>query len=246
MNKNQRGFNIVEIVMGVVIIGLLGLVGYLFYSNIQTNNNQSAITKTTEQDTTRGEDTASPTPEPNIADEAKTETKTFNGGYGVNWVTFDYPADWKVALDAEADDIAGPSIIIKSPEYKVVRLTQSEGPSGNYILLGTTRAYNASLSKYKKDQGSANPLGSWGHFTFEGKKATIFRATTAQDTKSPPVPTINDMYKGESTWIQGSNVIYTFYASRGSSAGSGDSKHLGSAQELYDAIKTVLDSWQWK
>lgn len=251
MNNNQKGVSVIEILIILAVIIVIGLVGYLFYNNFANSSDEQSNGAETNSQTQETRDAEQQQPEQVDSDiatdtDTKPETKSFKGGYGVNWVSFDYPADWQVSAYSQADDIVGPSIIIKSPDYKIVRLTQSEGPSGNHIILRTTKAYDASLAKYKKDQGSANPLGSWGHFTFAGKPALIFRSTTAQDTKSPPVATISDMYKGESTWVQGKNVIYTFYASRGSSTGKGDTKHLGNAQELYDAIRTVLDSWQWK
>lgn len=48
MKANQKGFSVVEILIVVVVIGLLGGVGWLVYDR-QKNNNKQAKTQTTEQ-----------------------------------------------------------------------------------------------------------------------------------------------------------------------------------------------------
>jgi len=59
------------------------------------------------------------------------------------------------------------------------------------------------------------------------------------------------MYKGEDTWVQGNSIIYTFSGSTGSEFYYSDKnssqkiKGDGNQQELYEAIKIVLDSWKW-
>ncbi len=233
MSQNQKGFSIVEVAAAFVVVLLVGFVGYLFYTNVQKNEDEANKTSSSESNTANQSDAVTAT-------SSKPETKTFNGGFGVDWVAFDYPSDWRVERGDDGSSNLGPGIILKSPEYKIVDLGQAEGPSGNYIEISSTKNWNASITYWESQQQASDPLSTFGHFTFAGKPAVIWRGTTAQDTKKPPVATLSDMYKGEDTKIQGDSIIYTFHGSRGSGG-----SYNGNEQELYDAINTVLSTWKW-
>ncbi len=82
MNKNQSGFNVVEIVMAIVIVGLIGAVGYLFWDKIVNKPTDSKTAAASTQ-------SPSPTPTPTVS------TKTYtSGGLGV---AFDYPSTWTLS-----------------------------------------------------------------------------------------------------------------------------------------------------
>ncbi len=53
MKKNEKGFGVVEILLVAVIIGLLGLVGWMFYNKqkdgMTSNNNTTSFTWQTKQ-----------------------------------------------------------------------------------------------------------------------------------------------------------------------------------------------------
>ena len=260
MKKDQNGFSVVEVIMAIVIVGLVGVVGWMFLQNSSkgSKTNDAAVTKDSHSDSSKSsapKSTTTPSSRPISTDKPAPRTKTFNGGYGVNWVSFKYPADWTISSDV---DVVGtgpdvvPGILIKSQKYKIVNVGQSYGVSGNYILIGAIKTWNASIAYWESEQQPADPNSTFGHFTFAGKPAVIWRGTTAQDTKKPPIPGLSDMYKGEDTWIQGDRIIYTFGASTGADVYYSDKslktqlKGEGNQQELYDAVKIVLDSWKWK
>lgn len=240
MRKTEKGSAHI-IIISVFSVALIGALGFVFWQNFiqpKPSNESTVSTKTTNK---KPDDKSGPeaTTTPITQDST---LNTFTGGHGVNWLSFNYPKDWTIDTDVEISGTGpgvGPGIIIKSPEFKIVDHGQDMGPSGNFILISSTKHWNASISYRESQQEEANPRGTFGHFTFAGKPAAISRGTTAQDTTSPPVATIADMYKGESTWIQGDSIIYTF------SAWTGDYP-AGDEQKLYDAIKVVLSSWKWQ
>ena len=243
MNKlNKKGFSTVEILIVLLVVIVIALGGWLVYKNNHKTKKTTATATSKTQTQTK-----------NLGDAntvAKPSTKHFNGGFGVNWVSFDYPSDWMVTQGmAQYTDYsgitAGPSIIIKSPNYAIVKGGQDMSASGNYIELSSTHSWNSSLSYWKSIQGPADPNGTISDFTFAGKQASIFNASNAQDTTKKPALGLVDMYKGVNTWIQGNGIIYTFYGSTGVDAIDG-SHPAGNPQELRDAIKVLLDSWKWQ
>lgn len=237
MQKREQG-SVHIIVVSILAIMLVGALGFVFWQNFiqpKPSGDSAALVKTNEhnkQNKSNPESTTVPV----------AQAKSFKGGYGVDWISFDYPADWTIGPDVEISGTGpdvGPGIIIKSPGFKIVDYGQGQGPSGNFIIISSTKHWNGSISYWKSQQQPANPESSFGHFTFAGKPAVIWRGTTAQDTTTPPMATMSDMYKGENTWIQGNGIIYTFYGSIGDHP-------PGNKKELLDAIKILLDSWKWR
>lgn len=85
MKKYQSGFSAVEVVMMVVIIVLLGAVGWLFWDKI--------VNKPAGETAASAASTKSPSPSPTVS------TKTYTAK-GIN-VAFDYPSTWELS---EASD----------------------------------------------------------------------------------------------------------------------------------------------
>lgn len=230
MKRNQSGFSVVEIIMAIVIIGLLAMVGWLYWQNTAKDNAATSSKQATSPQ--------------KVSSNNKIYTSSKYG------FSFEYPMDWIVESNKELNGEES-GVLIKSPEFKIVNGGEGDGVSGNYIDIGTTKAWNASISYWESQQQPADPNSTFGHFTFAGKPAVIWRGTTAQDTKKPPVPSLSDMYKGENTWIQGKSIIYMFTGSTGvdfyysGKSPSDKIKGDGNQEELYKAIKIVLDSWKW-
>lgn len=76
MKKNQRGFTIVEILLVVVVVGLLGTIGWLVYDKL--NSKPSDTGQTVKQEKKTAPPKAEPTPGPAIF-------KTFEISYGSEW-----------------------------------------------------------------------------------------------------------------------------------------------------------------
>lgn len=227
MTKNKQiGSHHIAILV-IITIALIGAIGFIFWKNI-VNKDQSS--SPTGAPVTQTRKTTTPTPQSTHA------TKHFDGQTGFQWGTFDYPSDWAVDSDIDVAGTApnvGPGIIVKSPDFKI----EGQGTVGSYINISVTKNWKASTAYWESQQQAADQQSTFGHFTFHSKPAVIWRGTTAQDTTRPAVATLADMYKGESTWVQGDGIIYTFAAYTNGQPADTSS---------YEAIKTVLDSWTWK
>ena len=235
MKSNQSGFSVVEIIMAIVIVGLVGAVGWLYWQN--------SSGKDSPQD-----DAAASSKQATSSKTVSSNNQVYtNSKYGFS---FEYPKQWTVGSNKEitGDD---DGLLIKSPAFKLVNVGQDSDYSGNYINISTIDAWNASIAEWESQQSIADPDGTWGHFTFAGKPAVIFRSESQYNGKNPPVPSISDMYKGEDTWVQGKSIIYSFWGSTGVDFYYSDKsltekiKGDGNQKDLYDTIKIVLDSWKW-
>lgn len=109
MKANQKGFSVVEILIVIVVVGLLGAVGWLVNDRQKTNNSQATQSEQ-KQETTK--------------DEPTTQQSDEYAGWKVHtdskWkLEFKYPADWSVA---SRDFVNGGNntreITLKSPDFK--------------------------------------------------------------------------------------------------------------------------------
>lgn len=117
MNKSQKGFSVVEVVMGVVVVGLLGALGWVYWTNVA--NKPKDETKSSETNSTVVK--SSPTP---------VAKKTYNSES--LRLAFDYPADWtltdKTKVKGSTNTSEWDKVEVKSSDGFVVTLTSI--PSG--------------------------------------------------------------------------------------------------------------------
>jgi prepilin-type N-terminal cleavage/methylation domain-containing protein len=98
----QKGFNIIEVIMAVAIVGLVAAVGWLYWQNSSTTNVNKDEVQTTQAPS---------------QDEARPSTKTHTSSdIGV---AFDYPSTWtseKIPSSAIYDQRAGSeTMLLKAP-----------------------------------------------------------------------------------------------------------------------------------
>jgi len=105
MKQNQKGFSVVEILIVIVVVGLIGAVGWLVYDRQHSQNKQESSTTTT--DNSKVTDATKPTPADKYADWAT---------YKDEYVSFRYPKNWTVSKQYTfADPYGALSIDIKAP-----------------------------------------------------------------------------------------------------------------------------------
>lgn len=110
LNTNQRGSSAIEALLILVIIGLIGFVGWYVYSaKNETDKNL----------------TANSSPEP-IADSKVKLTKSFTSKYGQ--FTIKYPATWKLQAGEVTEH--GQEANLTSPKGTVLRLNSDAGGRG--------------------------------------------------------------------------------------------------------------------
>ena len=110
LKKNQSGFGAVELVLVLVIVILLGVVGWFVYKNHNKTTNSSTTTSSTPTTTSK-----TTTVQP--AKQTKTYADSIAG------YSFEYPKDWTVSVKKDkgyyGDTLTYFNIVtVKSPDYK--------------------------------------------------------------------------------------------------------------------------------
>lgn len=138
MKSNQGGFSVVDVVMAFVIIGLLGALGWMYWTNIgnRTTNAQTAATQETKTKT------PAPTPTPLPLKTYKLKTQP---------LAFDYPATWSTQTTLyTGGSVNSESVEISSPDGFTLQLgTFGDG-------LGGTGPCDRSISDFKYE-GDVDP-----------------------------------------------------------------------------------------
>lgn len=188
MKTNQKGFSVLEILIVVVVVGLLGAVGWLVYDRQKSKtSNQETNTQTSEQksNTQIGEQKQ---------ESAKQETKVVDPYEG--WKTyadsklsysFKYPDTWSVTPINYGDKLG--AIRIDSSDIKTEEwlIGATDVTKGSIVALyaqssGDYTAFTG-LQKQLKDNGTIKPstltLGSHKAieyaFAYEGPEITYIR-----------------------------------------------------------------------
>lgn len=103
MKHNEKGFSVVEILIVIVVVGLLGAVGWLVYDRQNSKTDNKEVVSTQE---TQGAN--------ENADSAKdSDYKTVDG------IKYTVPASWKTAKGPFQDsEVTGSGQYLLSPDYK--------------------------------------------------------------------------------------------------------------------------------
>lgn len=160
MIKKQHGFSAVEIIL---ILVLLGVVGFGAWYVWQANN-----PKTTPTPTEQTEATAP-------AEQSDATTKTFER-YGL---TISYPADWK--LDAQ-DNSQSTATTLTSPDFA----TTDDNTVGQSITFGDNEYLQSGLTaenfREKHLDTNPNPYSDYKELDINGKKAVQFYRGDSRQT----------------------------------------------------------------
>jgi len=119
MNKNQKGFSVVEILIVIVVVGLIGTVGWLVY-----DRQQSKSTTTTTPDTTQ------------VTEQKQETAKTSDYNSSELGLSLSYPSEWGTASLAD-----GPLSKYQSGEYKQLTFSKATNVNINFV----TGAYSSPL-----------------------------------------------------------------------------------------------------
>lgn len=153
MEKNEKGFTVVEIILAVVVVGLLvGLGWYVWQANMPP-----ATMKT-------GTSTAPQTTEQEPADTTRPKSYTRYG------LTFSYPQDWALAA---ADNMQSRSTVLTSPDFT------DTGTQGQRVTIDEAvfLENNLTADNFRTKHLDANPNSyrDYKDLTIDGKKAVQYR-----------------------------------------------------------------------
>lgn len=122
MKDNQKGFSVAAVLMVIVVLGLVGTVGWLVYDrqNNKTDNKDAVSTKDAEQDANQTDEDADSNDD--------SSSKTTDG------ITYTVPAGWKAAKGPFDDTtVVATGQYLLSPDYKEAGLGQLSIESGAFI-----------------------------------------------------------------------------------------------------------------
>lgn len=139
MKANQKGFSVVEILIVIVVVGLLGAVGWLVYDRQHSKtDDKQATTQASEQKQ------EVPKQETEVATKCDTAFKELkNEKIGVS---FCYPETWQTdVMDTASNHIVG-TVTLTSPDYKDIQSAYGGSNTGSKVY----------VSVYKIDQLGAN------------------------------------------------------------------------------------------
>jgi prepilin-type N-terminal cleavage/methylation domain-containing protein len=164
MKANQKGFSVVEILIVIVVVGLLGAVGWLVYDRQKSKtDNKDTIAQTNQQEQKQ----EAP------KEEAKPQEKTVKySTYDKGGIRFEYPEDWKI-------DGTTSFASIQSPDFTREGLQVMKINSGAFI--------EASQTDIPQKDRTADNFQTWGDqyvgdtknakvSTINGKKVVQFDA----------------------------------------------------------------------
>lgn len=112
---NQRGFSALVVILVMMVVGLLGVVGWLVYDrqNDNTNNKEAVVTQPTSKDA---------------------DTASDSGQKTVDGITYTVPTGWKAAKDPfQNPEETGSEPYLRSPDYKEAGDGQLGVMSGAFI-----------------------------------------------------------------------------------------------------------------
>jgi len=177
MKNSQSGFSLLEGLLILVILGIVGGVGWLVYDRQSKNKADNPQSNQTQQSDNNQTETKK--------EQSKTYTDSFSG------YSFEYPSDWQLStkedkgyFDQRAEKLTTYNIVtVKSPDAKV---QETEGPGGFQVLEGaafivsatpatgeTGPTFNATVDGQQATQQEYNPSPHSEYFT-----GTYFRKGT--------------------------------------------------------------------
>jgi|GEM_PF-1736574 len=213
---NSKGFSAVEVVLVLVIVGLLGAVGWFVYDK---NHNKTTTTHSTPATTAGANQTSAKPAGP--YDGWKTYTSSNNLA-----LSFKYPASWTVTENNPSDMCAGQSAVTFTPPasevesgFKAIGASytpqskQNNGATiGSYYELVITKAGQSLPSKCGSDNGSTG-VYNWNGISekyltssdeirlgvLKGKWLTFYGPTDGHTKSNPDTMVVTNNNYGSSS-----------------------------------------------
>ena len=208
IRKNETGFSAVEVVLVLVIVSLIGVVGFMVYKNHnkKTATNSVATTTTTKPTTTTQTKTTTPVPDPYAGWKTNCDTAT-NGcfRYSSDWdnlirgtdvtalggnksetLTLEYnePTDANGGLGDFLTKSVDP-VMISGSSYQLVGGFYTVSNVPGYYLIDSSLGQQLGLKADATSKITNNDL----YFTFASKKATfVVHYNTAASSGAATIP----------------------------------------------------------
>lgn len=243
MKTNQKGFSVVEILIVIVVVGLIGGVGFMVYKNHnkKPSTNSVATTTTTKPAATETKPTTQ-APDPYAG--WKTYTSPLKSG-----LSFKYPADWDFTPNTS---VPAPNNLGGVENDSVLRSAKIQGTYGTV----TNQYMCVSIDEYSANGWDASnwTLGkelTSEQITLGGKSATL--STYAGDTPmqselivhNPNVSSGNHFITTKNNYVVSIQAGFNICQQPGDGEGITNKQADFNAQPETDIAKKIIKSIQF-
>jgi type II secretory pathway pseudopilin PulG len=192
MKTKQNGFSAVETILVLVIVGLLGFIGWYVWHNSSAKNVNASMSKPV---------TAKNTSDPYAG------WQTYNDDH----VNFKYPADWQAGTGA--DKYAAVSVSATSPSYTTTAMTTADNP-GASITLSLDLSSNSSTIYCSTDPCTVTAVVPINNSQLPNSALAVVNQTSGNGTKYSQYVVVSNSTKVGDTTINavkaGTSGIYMF------------------------------------
>lgn len=199
IKKNETGFSAVELLIILVVVALIGGVGYFVYKSHHKTTPASVTTSTTTKPATK---TTTPTP-----------VDPYAGwqSYSDSHLSFKYPSGWQAG--AGADKYAAVSVTATSPAFATTSMTTGDNPNAP-VTLSLQLSTNSSTVYCSNDACKVTAVSPLSNAQLPNSALAIVNQTSGNGTNYSQYVVVSNSTKVGDTTINalkaGSSSIYVF------------------------------------
>lgn len=200
LQKNQQGFGLVEALLVLVIVILIGVVGWMVYKNHNktTSNNTTASNSSTN---TSSQTKTTQAPDPYAGWQSYSDSN----------VSFKYPTGWQAGLGA--DKYATVDVSATSPSFTTNSMSTAQNP-GASVTLSLQLSTNSSTVYCSNDPCTVTAVIPLSNSQLPNSSLAVVNQTSGNGTNYSQYVVVGDNTKVGNTTINavkaGSKDIYVF------------------------------------
>jgi Tfp pilus assembly protein PilE len=195
MKRNENGFSAVEVILLLVIVSLIGVVGFMVYKNHNKTSNSTTTASTTKSSTTP----TKATPDPYAGWQS----------YSDSHVSFKYPSGWQMG---NGDKYATVGLGVTSPNFTSTAFTTADNtaPVALFLQLST----NSSTVYCSNDPCKVTAVAPLSNAQLPNSVLALVNQTSGNGTNYSQYVVVSNATKVGDTTINalkaGSDGIYLF------------------------------------
>lgn len=200
IKNNNDGFSAVEVVLVLVIVGLIGVVGWIVYKSHHKATTSSVTTTSSTKPAATQKATTAP-------------VDPYAGwqNYSDSHMSFKYPTSWQTG--AGADKYAAISVSTTSPGFASTAFTTADNP-GSPVTLSLQLSTNSSTVYCSNDPCKVTAVAPLSNSQLPNTELAIVNQTSGNGTNYSQYVVVSNSTKVGDTSINatkaGSNNIYVF------------------------------------
>jgi Tfp pilus assembly protein PilV len=196
MKRNENGFSAVEVILLLVIVSLIGVVGFMVYKNHNKTSNSTTTASTTKSSTTP----TKATPDPYAGWQS----------YSDSHVSFKYPSGWQMG---NGDKYATVGLGVTSPNFTSTAFTTADN-TGAPVALFLQLSTNSSTVYCSNDPCKVTAVAPLSNAQLPNSVLALVNQTSGNGTNYSQYVVVSNATKVGDTTINalkaGSDGIYLF------------------------------------